>query len=51
VVGVTACNMLQPKTHSSFFGVCRAWEIFMRVIGDLEENTRCMLLLSETLIW
>lgn len=40
VVRVTAYNVLQHKTHSSFFGVCKAGEIFMRVIRDVEENTR-----------
>lgn len=39
VVRVTAYNVLQHKTHSSFLGGCKAWEIFMRVIGGLDENT------------
>lgn len=39
MVRVTAYNVLQHKTHSSSLGGCKAWETFLRVIGDLEENT------------
>lgn len=36
----TVVSRFQHKTHSSFFGIWGAWETFMGVIGDLEENRR-----------